>query len=187
VSKLINLKGKMYGTRKVLRRGSDGPTAEPRWHCRCVDCGRKTLTFGNSLRAKRICVCRRASRHEYAGKRLTISEWAKRLGITRQTFSCRLRALGANNPRAYIRGRLPKGPGGRLLPTNRGSTTVAQAATRLGISKQAISQRLKHGWSEERATSAAKYTTVGGERRCKRCGKIGHYAKTCGKQRRRGT
>jgi len=187
MSDLIDLKGKTLGTREVLRRGPNGPSGEPRWHCRCVVCGRKSLTFGNSLRAKRLCVCQRAKRYEHDGKRLTTREWGRRLNIEPTAFYQRVRGLGIKNPRAFVRGRLSIGRGARLLRTANGKTTAALAAQKLGISKQALSARLKHGWSEKKATTTAKYATLAGRRGpwpCKKCGKVGHYAKTCGRKAR---
>jgi hypothetical protein len=95
-----------------------------------------------------------------------------------------MKRFGKNDPRVFTHGKLKGGRQGILLATPWGTTIAIKAARKLGISKQAMSERLKRGWSEKRATTVPKYGTMKAPRTCKKCGKLGHYAKTCGKKRR---
>lgn len=122
---------------------------------------------------------------EHDGCTMTMEEWAAELGIRLSTFYQRLSKFGPDDPRTFESGRmniLPRKP----LQAPDGSTVGASEASReLGISRQAISQRLLHGWPEDLAVSVPKYgiRSING-RHCRRCGEVGHNSATCERRQR---
>ena len=54
---------------------------------------------------------------------------------------------------------------------------VSQIAAETGLSASAIYKRKKRG----QPITAARRVSGSGERRCKKCGKLGFFAKTCGR------
>jgi hypothetical protein len=133
-------------------------------------------------------MCRLGARFGAGVKKRTATQWSKILGVSTEALYHRMKRFGKNDPRVFTRGKMKStGRPGILLATPWGTTIAVKAARKLGISKQAMSERLKRGWSEKRATTVPKYGTTRAPRACKKCGKLGHYAKTCGKKRRRGS
>lgn len=63
---------------------------------------------------------------------------------------------------------------------------VAEWARRIGLSRQAVDQRLRRGETPEQITRLPRAPlNPSGQRRCSTCGELGHFAKTCGRPRRR--
>lgn len=85
---------------------------------------------------------------EHDGKRMTLAQWARELGITEAALESRLRK-GWPLERALtatMHGTRPIAFGGR-------TQTRTEWARELGISASTLTQRLKRGWSLERTLS----------------------------------
>lgn len=150
-------------------------------------CGHRIVSYAPSTledRASRQCGKCGDYHHptyEHDGCKLTAQEWATKLGIDLGTFHSRRHQLGVDDPRIFTPGRLPT-PNRRMLRTASGPVGESDAARALGISRQAVDLRLKHGWSEEAAATTPKHATLHEKRghyRCRKCGQLGHRAKTC--------
>ena len=92
---------------------------------------------------------RRSSRFiEYKGERLVVSEWARRVGLDRDTLLQRLN-LGWDLEKAF---HLPTW-NQKTITLDGITLTVQGWARKTGINRQTISDRLSKGWSAERILS----------------------------------
>jgi len=146
-------------------------------------CGHLVMVHGPSTArdaAARGCRECGPEKFEYEGRSLTAEEWGDELGIAKSGFLARVHKCGRDNPRTFTPGHLPDAFPRRALTMPSGEVvSEAEAARLLGVTRQAIDERLKHGWPEEVATSTPKYETMTQPRRCPKCGEIGHKGKTC--------
>lgn len=116
-----------------------------KWLC-AYDCGHTLIyTTAQLFRyttTKRVCEkCNRLQFYKYQGKKQTIAAWARELGLNDSTLRGRLDA-GKAFTEAVQGGRRNEKPvdiDGTLL-------SQAEIARRLGVSRQAVGQRLARGW-----------------------------------------
>lgn len=169
-----------FGMKIVERLPNQGPL---RTFMAERPCGHRVMVHGPAT--VRYAIARGChecgpEKFEYEGRSLTAEEWADELGIAKTGFMSRIRDYGRDNPRTFTAGRLsaafPRRP--LSLPTGE-VVSEAEAARLLGVTRQAIDERLKRGWPEEVATTTPKYETLSQPRVCPRCREIGHKSKTC--------
>lgn len=143
----FDLTNQQFGDWTVLRYAGRKNRAT-HWLCRCK-CGRvQQLPAGNLRRglSNRCRSCARKRQRKlitFQGKTLAASDWAKYLGIRRKTLEARLRKHPVE---VALQKRIPPSPnlGNPRLLTFRGKTlSVVQWARHLGLSKQALHQRLQ--------------------------------------------
>jgi DNA-binding Lrp family transcriptional regulator len=85
----------------------------------------------------------------YRGRTQTVAEWAEEIGVSRSTVYCRIRR-GNSIQQVLSPGSLPQPPQGRII-TFRGETkSLRQWAESIGISVQALKQRLTN-WTKKDA------------------------------------
>jgi hypothetical protein len=84
---------------------------------------------------------------EFDGKRLTMAQWARELGIKKETLAGRIRRGGSIDAalKSPVKTRCKK------LTLNGETLLVKEWAARYGINRWLIDQRLNDGWSIERA------------------------------------
>lgn len=89
---------------------------------------------------------------EHAGERLTVSQWARKLGISRQRIFNRL-ALGWDPVRAVATPikKIESRRTNITLECNGECLSIREWAKRSGINYHALLGRLNLGWSPERA------------------------------------
>lgn len=107
---------------------------------------------------------RLVKRVTYQGETLTLTEWAERIGISRGTLVSRFDAgwtaeqaiTGKGPERVRVFRRASSGPPPRSITLNGETLTLARWADRLGVTKTALHQRLRKGWSIERTLTTPK-------------------------------
>lgn len=107
---------------------------------------------------------------EHNGRSFTIWEWAERIGLKKKTLRARLRrgwtieeALDPEaGERRKVAGRVKSGKHNERLLTWKGETLPTSAwARRTGLARRTIRERLRAGWTVERALSVPVTRQVG--------------------------
>lgn len=159
-SDLIDLAGKRFGRWSVLRyagrRLFPGGGAQSAWLCRC-DCGSEFEVCGIHLRAGASAGCRHC-RQYVPGERYGTRVLVKRRG-SRWEWRCDCGAIGwaavAVLKECICRACMPPLMCGRAIPiTFNGETRAIKEWERhLGLGRNVVHERLRHGWPLERALS----------------------------------
>ena len=132
------------------------PTAPyvPRWQVQ-YGCGHQVqaqlVTLRQFRRGGRRCHrCHYERQYLWEGVTQSMRAWARQLGLYYPTLSARL-ARGVPFARAIVRERLVRTWMRKPLRIKGELVSQAEAARRLGISREAVRQRLRHGWAPRRA------------------------------------
>lgn len=91
-----------------------------------------------------------------------LSEWAEEFGVSRRTLTNRLdRGCTSHDDLARrVQRKTPRAPSrsksGRVIEINGVSRNITQWAQACGVSRTTIAQRIKYGWTIERAVSTVR-------------------------------
>jgi hypothetical protein len=91
-----------------------------------------------------------------------LSEWAEEFGVSRRTLTNRLDSgwTSRNDLSRRVQRKTPRAPSrvksGTVIQINGVSRNITQWAKACGVSRTTIAQRIKYGWTIERAVSTAR-------------------------------
>jgi len=167
----LDLVGQRFGKWKVLakypKRAKNGWVL---WECKCSGCGTTHLIGTGNLRSKATTQCQacaykpgnRKAWHghkiEYKSESLTRGEWAKKLGLTKESLCGRLYSRRWDIDRALSTPKIPMGQGAckQKITANGETHTIPEWAKKLGISRQAVYERIEKGMPPEQAVTLGR-------------------------------